>query len=591
MKTKQLILTTVLLALSSELIMAPIFPMGTDFTYQGQLADGGNPANGSYDLMFTLYSTALSPAILAGPLTNSATAVTNGLFTVTLDFGADVFAGNARWLGIGVRTNGAAVDFTPLTPRQALTPTPYSIYADNAGTAVTAGSANSVAAANITGTVALAQLPESVVTNGATGLNLSGTFSGNGAGLTILPPNAALLDANQTYAGQNNFDANVGIGTASPAFPLSFGDSLGDKISLWGQSGEHYGFGVQGYQLQIHADISDADIVFGYGESTNLTETMRIKGNGNVGIGTNSPTVKLEVAGTVKATAFIGDGGGLTSLNAANVAGTLGPTQIPDLDAAKITSGTLPLAQLPDSVVTNGASGVNLFGNLSGTFSGDGSGLTALNAANVTGTLGTAQIPNLDAAKITTGTLADARLSPNVALLNNSQTFSGAKTFSANVTATSSLRLRGLLRAGSETNAASASYPLNPDGSTGLVIRRITSATTSSNSVVARTDQLTLVRDGTVSGLNIVFGGGGLTTINATGITRTGSVVTRVLSTMSPPPWTVVFSDSQKVVHYDISFGNIYDVSHTCHVVLDRYDDGVESDYFMVGTLTSTYNQ
>ncbi len=228
---------------------------------------------------------------------------------------------------------------------------------------------------------------------------------------------------------------------------------------------------------------------------------------------------------------------------------------------------------------------------IAGVINGDGSGLTSLNAANVAGTLAPTQIPNLDAAKITSGAMADARLSPNVALLNNSQTFSGAQTFSANVTATASLRLNGLLRAGSEAGAAFPSYPPNPDGSTGLVIRRIVSTTSVSNSVVARTDQLTLVRDGTASGLNIVFAGGAIWTINATGITRTGNVVTRVLSTFSPPLWTVVFSDSQKVVHYDISFGDIYDDSHTCHVVLDRYDDGTVSDYFMVGTLTSTYNQ
>ena len=48
--------------------------------------------------------------------------------------------------------------------------------------------AGSVAAANITGTISLAQLPGELVTNGASGVNLSGnlagTFSGNGAGLT-----------------------------------------------------------------------------------------------------------------------------------------------------------------------------------------------------------------------------------------------------------------------------------------------------------------------------------------------------------------------------------------------------------------------
>jgi len=37
------------------------------------------------------------------------------------------------------------------------------------------------------------------------------------------------------------------------------------------------------------------DITFGYGNSSALTERMRIKGNGDVGIGTNAPTATLEV--------------------------------------------------------------------------------------------------------------------------------------------------------------------------------------------------------------------------------------------------------------------------------------------------------
>lgn len=66
-------------------------------------------------------------------MTNSALAVTGGVFTVTLDFG-DQFAGPNRWLEIGVRSNGIGV-FTILNPRQPLTPAPYAMYATAAGVA------------------------------------------------------------------------------------------------------------------------------------------------------------------------------------------------------------------------------------------------------------------------------------------------------------------------------------------------------------------------------------------------------------------------------------------------------------------------
>ena len=85
----------------------------------------------------------------------------------------------------------------------------------------------------------------------------------------------------------------VGIGTAPSEFPLSFQDVLGDKISLWGTPGESYGFGVQGALLQIHADTSNADIAFGTGGSSKFNEVMRIRGNGNVGIGNSAPGFPL----------------------------------------------------------------------------------------------------------------------------------------------------------------------------------------------------------------------------------------------------------------------------------------------------------
>ena len=170
----------------------------TAFSYQGQLASGGDPANGTYDFTFSLFNNdSTNTGKIGGTVTNSEVGVTNGLFTVSIDFGS-VFGSNASWLAIGVRTNGET-NFTALNPLQQLTPTPYALYAPNAGTAETAGSAsvssvaNSVAGTNITGLVSLASLPSSVVTNTETKVTLGGTFSGNGLGLSNL--NASALTA------------------------------------------------------------------------------------------------------------------------------------------------------------------------------------------------------------------------------------------------------------------------------------------------------------------------------------------------------------------------------------------------------------
>src|SRR2546423_10623669 len=80
-------------------------------------------------------------------------------------------------------------------------------------------------------------------------------------------------------------NGNVGIGTSAPFSPLTFNNILGEKISLYGSTGNNYGFGIQGGTLQIHSDAVGADIAFGYGSSSGFTEVMRMKGNGNVGIG------------------------------------------------------------------------------------------------------------------------------------------------------------------------------------------------------------------------------------------------------------------------------------------------------------------
>ncbi len=72
---------------------------------------------------------------------------------------------------------------------------------------------------------------------------------------------------------------NVGIGVTTPGFPLSFPNATGDKISLYGNTGNHYGFGIQSGLLQIHTDLPVSNIAFGHGASNNFTERMRIINN------------------------------------------------------------------------------------------------------------------------------------------------------------------------------------------------------------------------------------------------------------------------------------------------------------------------
>jgi hypothetical protein len=57
---------------------------GTAFTYQGRLNDSGSPATGNYDLTFSLFYTNATGVAVAGPVTNSATVVSNGLFTTAI---------------------------------------------------------------------------------------------------------------------------------------------------------------------------------------------------------------------------------------------------------------------------------------------------------------------------------------------------------------------------------------------------------------------------------------------------------------------------------------------------------------------------
>jgi hypothetical protein len=175
----------------------------TAFTYQGQLISSNGAATGSYDFRFRIFDA--NSNVVAGPLTNAPVGVTNGLFTVTLNFGATIFDGSDRWLQIAVRAFGDTNAYTALSPLQQITSTPYAIRAINATSA-----SNAV-----------------FLTAPLQGTNIIGTIRA-----TNLPPNVAFLDSNQIFTASNTFNGVVTANNSLNVFSGAFTGNAGGLINV-----------------------------------------------------------------------------------------------------------------------------------------------------------------------------------------------------------------------------------------------------------------------------------------------------------------------------------------------------------------------
>ena len=428
---------------------------GTTFTYQGRLVDGGSPATGLYDLRFGLYDAASIGAQQGYLLTNSTTAVSNGQFTVTLDFG-NQFPGADRWLEISVRTNGGDA-FTALNPRQPLTATPYAITAGAVTGPVAAGQlTGAVPVSQVSGVLPLDQLPPAVVTNGASGVHLTGAFTGNASGLTNLAAAnlvGAIADAQLSgNIPRLNVPNTTAVAMAVPTVNSGFITSANVTSG---------GSGYLTPPLVTATDATGRGAVLTAVVSGGSVTGLNVANPGSNYSGSASLTIApppstafqtfvtpnffsgvntMTNADNKFAGSFAGNAAGLTNLPPAGLTGVLAPAQIPSLDASKITSGTLAPAlipvldaatsltgTLPDARLTanvalrngpNDFTGLNQFAGLvratnvgnqfAGNVSGNGAGLTNLPATSLTGALAPAQIPSLNASKITSGTFATA---------------------------------------------------------------------------------------------------------------------------------------------------------------------------------------
>ena len=321
---------------------------GTAFSYQGLLSESNSLVTGSYDFEFTAFNAATGGTQQGSIIMADAVAVSNGLFTVTLDFGA-IYSGGKVWLNIMVRSNNTG-SYIGLSPRQDMTPAPYASYAANAATVGKAGTFSgsftgdmtgqqgSTAVAKVGGQSASAVASGAVAANAATSTDTpnaivmrdsSGNFSagvltatqftGRGGGFTnlnaanftsgtlpasVFPPGAAQLGSNQTFTGVNTFDNTTVFAPGNGTLAVS------------NDSGIVPGIVASGGNAPGHFRFRNALEVWPSPNPTNSGYVDVRNTNGSATIVLNGQT------GAMSATSFSGNGGGITGASVAALGGT-----------------------------------------------------------------------------------------------------------------------------------------------------------------------------------------------------------------------------------------------------------------------------
>ncbi len=319
------------------LIVYPAFAQTSAFTYQGKLIDGGNPANGNYDLQFALFDGGGSQ--IGSPLTRANTTVSAGIFTVQLDFGVNAFTGANRFLEISVRPAGSG-SFTVLSPRQQISSTPYAIRtlsAANADTATNATQLGGVAANQYVQTND-SRLTDSRLPNPGSSNYIQNTTTQQNANFNILGDGTVgsnLNAGNLTVFGNSSVFANLNIaGNAQVNGITSSGGlggvngyvvpapSPGDYPTIgFNTYGPSYRAGVSGYGGIFQFQNGDGQLVYYTAPKTaagipgTYTPRLAISTNGELGVKgtvrigeTNDHTIRLSVfAGTATAVAAVND--------------------------------------------------------------------------------------------------------------------------------------------------------------------------------------------------------------------------------------------------------------------------------------------
>ena len=272
-------------------------PSDPSFTYQGRLTESGHPANGLYEMSFTLFDAPTNGNQVGDTVNLTSLPVSNGLFAAQLDFRSGVFDGTARWLEIMVNLSGSNALPVTLSPRQALAPTPYALHAVNAG-----------------GLISFEDMPLEIKVNGQRALRLESTSSidtvnviggsarnfvtvdvvgatiAGGGGInnnSVRASYASIGGGHGNNIGTNSWQSTIAGGRANDVGSNSYSSTIGGGELNWISTGSPHSVVAGGYYGRI-ANGSGASAIGGGFQNTIASYSGTIAGGFYNTIGTNS---------------------------------------------------------------------------------------------------------------------------------------------------------------------------------------------------------------------------------------------------------------------------------------------------------------
>ncbi len=221
------------------------------FTYQGSLTNGGAAANGLFDMQFKLFNT---PNVgtgtqQGGVVIHPSVQVTNGAFSVQLEFSALVFNGSDLYLEIGVRSAGDSNPYTLLNPRQQITSAPYAIRSQTADVAnklsfSCLGCVADTQIENVSGNKVIGVIPIGALPGGSANYIQNRTLQQPGSSFNISGDGAAggtLSGSVVNSATQYNINGSRVLTAGNLTANLIAGIGAGSSISS-GTSNSFFGF-------------------------------------------------------------------------------------------------------------------------------------------------------------------------------------------------------------------------------------------------------------------------------------------------------------------------------------------------------------